>query len=236
MKPFVSIIIPALNEEKYIEATLKSIRNQYYKGKYEIIVADWMSKDDTVKIAKKYADKVVTVKEKGVARGRNIGAKLAKSDVLIFVDADTVLTPNVLNAINDKMQNDKIAGGTCLFLPNDNKLLHKVMAILGNAILIMSTKTKFSYAPAMCTFYRKDIFEKEGGFNEGFASCDDNDLATRIKKHGKFVFVMKPVLTSFRRYEKGGYIKTFSTYITHTIHYLQNGTVPKTKFKLEAIR
>ena len=70
--PSVSVIVPTLNEEKYLESCLKSIKNQDYQGEYEIIVSDGGSKDKTLKIAKKYADKVITCDKKGIAYGRNI--------------------------------------------------------------------------------------------------------------------------------------------------------------------
>jgi glycosyltransferase involved in cell wall biosynthesis len=88
-----------LNEEKYIETTLLSIKNQDYKGKYEIIMVDSNSKDRTVKIARKYADKVIVTKRRGVSVGRNIGARLAKGEILLFVDAYTVLLPNVIREL-----------------------------------------------------------------------------------------------------------------------------------------
>ncbi len=90
MKPVVSVVIPTLNEGKYIKQTLESIKNQTYK-KIEIIVCDSYSKDNTVKIAKKYTNKVI-VKKTNVSEARNLGAEQAKGNILVFVDADTILT------------------------------------------------------------------------------------------------------------------------------------------------
>jgi glycosyltransferase involved in cell wall biosynthesis len=108
--PFVSVIIPTLNEEKYIETTLLSIKNQDYKGKYEIIVVDSNSKDKTVKIARKYADKVIVTKRRGVSVGRNIGAEVAKGEILLFVDADTTLLPNVISKVVRHLRRKKVVG------------------------------------------------------------------------------------------------------------------------------
>ena len=108
--PFVSVIIPTLNKEKYIETTLLSIKNQDYKGKYEIIVVDSNSKDMTVKIARKYADKVIVTKRRGVSVGRNIGAEVAKGEILIFVDADTTLLPNVISKVVGHLRRKKVVG------------------------------------------------------------------------------------------------------------------------------
>ena len=81
----ISIIIPAYNEEKYLPKLLECIKKQTYKG-YEIIVADAGSKDRTGQIAKKYGCKVV--KGGMPAVGRNNGAKVAKGNILLFLDAD----------------------------------------------------------------------------------------------------------------------------------------------------
>ena len=84
----ISIIIPAYNEEKFLPKLLRSIRKQAYKNK-EVIVADASSTDRTAEIAGEYGARVV---EGGMpAVGRNNGAKKAKGDIFLFLDADVVL-------------------------------------------------------------------------------------------------------------------------------------------------
>ncbi|OYT33718.1 MAG: glycosyl transferase family 2, partial [Candidatus Aenigmarchaeota archaeon ex4484_52] len=78
-KPLLSIIIPTLNEEKYIPLLLNSIKKQTYKN-YEIIVCDSHSKD-----------KCYSIDKKGPGHGRNIGAKYAKGRYLLFFDSDTII-------------------------------------------------------------------------------------------------------------------------------------------------
>ncbi|PAV24503.1 hypothetical protein CF392_15895 [Tamilnaduibacter salinus] len=88
-----SIIIPALNEEKHIKECLESITNQtLQRFFYEVIVVDNGSSDATTEIAQEYADEVhINVKGK-VGAVRNYGAKIAKTDILVFLDSDCVLT------------------------------------------------------------------------------------------------------------------------------------------------
>lgn len=89
----MSIIIPTLNEEKFLPRLLDSIKKQDSKD-YEIIVADAGSKDATVEIAKKYRCKIV---QGGLpAKGRNEGAKIAQGDLLLFLDADVQLPSDFL--------------------------------------------------------------------------------------------------------------------------------------------
>src|SRR5437867_2701970 len=106
MKPLVSVIIPSLNEENYIEKSLKSVKAQDYKNDIEIIVADSNSKDNTAKIARKYA-KVIVTKRKGISVGRNVGAKKARGEILLFLDADTILMPNVVSEVVRYLEENK---------------------------------------------------------------------------------------------------------------------------------
>ena len=97
----VSIIIITLNEEKYLPRLLDSLKQQTYKD-FEIIVSDSNSNDKTVEIAKEYSKnfKEFSIKKLGIAKGpaygRNQGAKLAKYENLLFLDADTILPSNFL--------------------------------------------------------------------------------------------------------------------------------------------
>src|SRR3989338_341684 len=84
----LSIIIPTLNEEKYLAKLLDSIKNQGFKD-YEIIVADNNSKDKTRQTAKKYGCRVVDGGKPPIAR--NNGAKAAKGNLLFFIDADCII-------------------------------------------------------------------------------------------------------------------------------------------------
>ena len=111
----LSIIIPTLNEEKNLPNLLKSIERQGLSNpeKLEIIVADAGSQDRTREIAKEFGCKVI----KGglPAKGRNEGAKVAKGDLLLFLDADVVLTENCLKEALKEFQERNLAVASCLF-------------------------------------------------------------------------------------------------------------------------
>ncbi|MEK6808602.1 MAG: glycosyltransferase family A protein, partial [Nanoarchaeota archaeon] len=87
----ISFIIPAYQEEKYIERTLRSIPDNFEK----IVVCNGCS-DQTYNIAKKYAE-VINISEKNVSKARNLGAKIAKNNLLVFLDADTRLSRDAFN-------------------------------------------------------------------------------------------------------------------------------------------
>ena len=91
----VSIVIPTLNEEKYLPILLQSIKKQDFKD-YEIIISDAFSIDKTIEIAKEYGARVIRDKKKLPARQRNNGVKIAKGEIILFLDADTKLPDDFL--------------------------------------------------------------------------------------------------------------------------------------------
>jgi cellulose synthase/poly-beta-1,6-N-acetylglucosamine synthase-like glycosyltransferase len=223
-KKLVSIIIPTLNEEKCIESTLKAIKNQDYKGKYEIIVADGMSKDNTIKIAKKYTDKIVLVEKKGAGAGRNAGAKIARGEILLFIDADTIILFNTLSEIVKPFKKKKVIGATCPIVPLSPKARDFVLYWLFNQFVKTSIKSKIPQIAGICCAYRKSSFEEIGGFDESLKVFEDIDLSKRISKLGEIVFVEKTfVITSMRRIEAWGRTKAARKYITFYLNYILTG-------------
>ncbi len=217
----ISIIVPALNEEKYIEPTLKALENQDYKGKYEIIVADGMSKDNTVRIARKFADKVITVKQRGVAAGRNEGAKIAKGEILLFLDADTILLFNGLTEISRPFRTKKVVGVACPILPLSPEAKDFALYWSFNQFMKKSMETKKPQIPGICCAYRKKAFEKIGGFNEYLNTLEDFELSERISKEGKIVFIENTLaLTSNRRIRKWGRMESIKKYLKLYFNYI----------------
>lgn len=187
----LSIIIPAHNEEKYIESTLKSIKNQPFKD-YEIIVVCNGCIDFTYKIAKKYTNKVFNIKEANVSKARNYGASKAKYNKLIFLDADIQLTKNTLPIIS------KInCFGTCKALPDKNKLSHSIIMKIKNLI----NRTGRSTGLIFCN---KNIFEKVK-FNEFKRLGEDTEFIKNCKKYSNFKFTNTYVINSMRRFNSLGY-------------------------------
>lgn len=106
----LSIIIPTLEEEKYLPLLLGSIKKQKFQGEYEIILADAGSRDKTKEIAKNYGCKIIA--GGSPARGRNEGVKIARGELILFLDADTTLPENSLETFifEFKKRNLDIAG------------------------------------------------------------------------------------------------------------------------------
>ena len=138
----ISIIIPTLNEEKYLPKLLGCIRNQAYKN-YEVIVADAGSKDKTREIAKKHGCRIV--KGGMPAVGRNSGARIAKGSILLFADADIQFDKNFLkNAVNEfEKRNLDVAG--CYIYPLGRNVIDKLFFAVFN---LWTFATQFFYPNA----------------------------------------------------------------------------------------
>jgi glycosyltransferase involved in cell wall biosynthesis len=227
--PFVSVIIPTLNEEGYIENCLKALKAQDYKGKFEIIVADGKSKDNTVKIAKKYADKVVVVDKKGVAVGRNVGARVARGEIFIFMDADTVAAFNLITEIVKGFEKG-VVGVTCPVVPLSANMSEFLLYWFYNQFMKATLHTKKPQVAGMCCAYRREAFEKFNGFDENIITCEDYDLSERISKLGKIKCVDSTfVMTSPRRIRKWGKTRAAAKYLKFYFNYLLLGKNPDLK-------
>jgi glycosyltransferase involved in cell wall biosynthesis len=201
-KIIVSVIIPTLNEEKYIGRTLKLLNNQTYpRDKYELIVSDSSSNDNTVKIAKKLADKVVVCKRKSAGFGRDYGAKFAKGEILGFVDGDTIVSKTWVEGLVEELSNKKIIACTGP-LDNIEKDSPKINAFfkVWNAQSILSILLHFPIFPGFNIGARKKEFFKVGGFPKANMLCEDMELSLRLGYIGTVGFNQKmSVKTSSRR-------------------------------------
>ncbi len=211
----ISVIIPTYNEEKNIEKCLKSLLKQSLPRKeYEIIVVDGKSKDKTVKIAKKYADKVIQQKSKGVGGARNDGVKLAKFELIATTDADCTLPENWLEKIKQGFENEVIlVTGNMKFVGYDfyenvlSALIRSPLKIIYGSNLLMP-------CPGPNMAFRKKEFLKIGGFKD-IPVLDDFEIYTRLRKEGKCRYNPKIVVsTSARRMKKAGIVKTHYLWAT----------------------
>lgn len=220
-RPKVSVIITTKNEEKYIEACLRSLQCQTFRD-FEIIVTDSKSRDRTVKIARKYANKVI-VKETNVSQGRNLGAENARGGVLVFVDADTVLLPDTLEKTFEVFKNRKIIGATCPILPLTVETKYVWIYMFYNKFVKSSIKVGRPQVTGLYCAYRKDAFKNVDGFDEHVGILEDFHLSSRISKLGKIKFVESTlVLTSHRRLKKLG-IRAPDRYVRAWLRMIRTG-------------
>ncbi len=216
--PLVSVIIPALNEEKYIEKTLKSVKAQSYP-RIEIIVVDNGSHDSTREIAKKYADRVLIEKRKGVSYARNTGARAAKGEILLFVDADTELERDFVEKIVKAFRNRNVVCATGFVKAKGRAVYRAIYSLSSLAVLLLSLLRcpRFYGIVFAC---RKCAFEKAGGFDESLKTCEDLELTRKLSKMGRCVFVREAVaFSSPRRLEKKGILATVIFHVLNFFRY-----------------
>ena len=205
-KPLISVIVPTLNEEKYIEKTLLSLKSQTLsRKKFEIIVVDSSSNDNTVKIASKHADKVIVISKKGISLARNIGAKSARGKILAFIDADTHPSKNLFKEVLRCFKNKNVVGCTCRIIPQKEKLIYNLAFFVYSFILRVFMFIGLSLAPGIAIFCRKEVFDKLGGFNTKMKFSEDFEFMQRLGREGKICILNNAfVKTSVRRIEKYG--------------------------------
>jgi glycosyltransferase involved in cell wall biosynthesis len=199
----ISVIIPTLNEEKYIEDCLKAISTQDFpREKYEVIVSDGASTDKTAKIAKKYADKVVVSKKRGIWWGRNYGAKFAKGKYLVFIDADTIIDRDYLKTVHPYLERGYIGVSTYFNFSGKTKTI-RIANQVSNIYWILSDaiRRKGLFGFNLCT--PQKIFARVGGFKD--TDLEDVRMYRELSKVGKTIRLReRKVVTSSRRLEKFG--------------------------------
>jgi len=225
--PTLSIIIPTLNEEKYLPILLSQITKQNFTD-YEIIIADAGSTDKTVEIAKSFGCKVV----KGglPAKGRNEGAKVAKGEIFLFMDADNIYLPDrFLEKLISEFKRRNLGVASFPIYPKGN-FIDKICYFLYNKFVeIFQRWTAFA---TNCVLIKREVFENIGGFDEEVFIGEDHDLAKRAAKISKFGFIKtEPILTSARRFEVDGRFKTYGKYLLAGIYMLFFGSVKKKLFE-----
>ena len=114
--PLLSIVVPAYDEERWLGPTLAALHAAARSAgvPYEIVVADDASSDGTARVAREAGARVVEVTHRQIAATRNAGARAARGDLLLFVDADTVVTPAVVVAAVAALRAGAAGGGAGL--------------------------------------------------------------------------------------------------------------------------
>ena len=208
----ISVIVPTYNEEKNIERCLKSLENQTIpRNKFEVIIVDGQSKDRTVDIAKKYADKVIQQKSKGVGGARNDGVEIARGNIIAVTDADSILFKNWIERVQKNFK-EKVVIGTFGFLkPIDfngvrklEKIIYEIVFEISNILLILMAKIGYYHLCGSNCAFRRETFLKIGGYSH-LPYSDDIEIMKRLKPFGEIILDKRMrVKYSVRRIKKMG--------------------------------
>lgn len=204
----LSIVIPTLNEAQYLPALLQSIKEQNYPC--QIIIADAGSTDQTVTIAKQNGCQVI--KGGNPSFGRNQGASLAESDLILFLDADTILPPGFLQANATEFYQRKLAVAAGQGLPLSKHPVDWCAFTFANWFIVLLQAIR-PFANGFCILIKKELHDKINGFDQSISFAEDSEYVDRAAKQGKFGVLGKKILVSPRRFVKEGRFKLIGKYI-----------------------
>jgi len=194
----VSIIIPVLNEEKAIPALMKNLYLQ--EGEYEIIIVDGGSTDQSLEICKEYNNLTVITSEIGRANQMNMGAAVARGEILLFLHADTLLPRGGIKSIEAAMEDDDTVGGSFYMkfdMESFSFRFFSVFTRINSAYLTYGDQG---------IFIKKSVFEEIGAYKQ-LPILEDFEIQKRLRKKGRFIKLPLPVTTSARRFLHNGIFK-----------------------------
>ena len=187
----VSVVIPALNEEKVVVQTIKSVLDE---GVTETVVVDGGSIDGTVRVASSLAR--VLSNAPGRARQMNKGADHVQGDLILFLHADTRLTPGAIGAVQTAVEAGAQAGCFRLRFDSDSPVLRAFAAFTALPLASLCFGDRG-------LFVTRELFNEVGGFAE-IPIFEDLEIVRRLKTKARFARVKHPVITSSRRFEEVG--------------------------------
>jgi rSAM/selenodomain-associated transferase 2 len=196
----LSVIVPMLNEERAIRATLDSIRRAAPGA--EIIAVDGGSTDASAEIVKARGVELLTA-PRGRARQLNAGAAHARGDVLVFVHADTLVPATFSSDIAAALADPQVAGGRFDLELDEASLAASTLSKL----ISLRSRIMRSATGDQAIFVRTDVFHAMGGFKE-LDLCEDVDFARRLRRRGGIACLRSRVVTSARRWRQQGMLRT----------------------------
>ena len=192
----ISFIVPAFNEATLLGGTLDALHAAAgpLHENYEILVVDDASTDATAVVASRHGARVVRVSHRQIAATRNAGARVAAGDCYFFVDADTLVTREVLAAALEALRDGAVGGGAALRFDSEAPLYARVLTPIALGVLRV-----FRDAPGCFIFCTREAFIAVGGFDEAFYGAEDLVMSRALEQHGRFVILREAVTTSGRK-------------------------------------
>lgn len=235
-RPFISIVIPTLNEERCLPRLLSDLSRQKYRN-FEVIIIDGKSEDDTYEVVMEYKKKLVLScylsEVRNVSYQRNLGAEKAKADYILFLDADVQIPESFIGKIKKRLGKEK--GLVYILSVRPEKKLEQFRQLFDfiNYMVMISQYTlkPFSTGGGSMIFDRL-LFERLGGFDEKLFLSEDHEIVQRAQAWGVRAKFLNDVYIrySMRRSQHDGRIMLLYKYIRSTAHLLFVGKIEKKIF------
>jgi rSAM/selenodomain-associated transferase 2 len=197
----LSVIIPTLNEAAYLGSAIAAVRARAAQGAPEVIVADCGSADGTVELAARLGVAVIGpgLALDSRAAAANAGATRARGDVLLFVDADSVVPAGYDRAIRHALRDPQVVGGAFEFALDGPELRLRLVEVINRVRYRIWPR----YYGDQGLFVRAAAFRRAGGYPRR-RILEASDLARALARHGRLVLSHRPMKTSARRFREGG--------------------------------
>ena len=190
----ISFIVPAYNEEAELPGTFRAIHSAAIGYEYEIVLVDDGSTDATAAIGKQFGARVISITGRQIAAARNAGAKAARGDVFIFVDADTRIGPPHVRGALDALDNGYAGGGGRLAFDGEIPPWGKVMFLVFSTLYF-----GLNLGAGAFLFTTRANFFATGGFDEIYYAGEEVFFTIALKRFGKFTLLPDPAITSGRK-------------------------------------
>ena len=174
----LSIIIPAFNAEKYLKEAVESAAGQCPGLEKEIIIIDDGSKDHTADIAAGLADRLIRKNRGGAASARNAGFSEASGDLVLFLDADDVMTPGSIELLYKAMKD----GADAVFAKAEDFISEELS--IEEAAQLAPRGDAYFGGLAGCALIRKEVFDRIGLFDAALSSGETVDWMLRLQGSG----------------------------------------------------
>jgi glycosyltransferase involved in cell wall biosynthesis len=210
----ISIIVPALNEEKLLERMLRQFTPALVSAyDLQLVVSDGGSTDRTLEIARRHAHKVVENTQRikqTISLGRNEGARNADGDVLVFLNADTLVKDpdRFFPRILEELRAPGVVAVTCsvAVYPEEESAIDRRYHGFYNWFFYMMNRVGMAMGRGECHVMTAEVFRRVHGYADRIAAGEDYDMFRRIVKLGRVTFVRDVVVyESPRRYRRYGY-------------------------------
>lgn len=206
----LSIVIPALNEEKFLPNLLTSLAKQT-RLDFEVVVVDGSSKDNTVAVARSFSPKLpklqVCISEKAnVALQRNLGARATEGEWLVFIDADSTLLPYSIERLECFIEEQNPKLFTTWFRPDSEVSGDALFTLITNLYVEGSMVVRRPITPSTLTVVRREVFDLVGGYTEDLTFGEDYDFTRKIAARGIAPQILRETLyvLSLRRVRREG--------------------------------
>lgn len=216
--PDVSFVVPAKDESAYLSDTLDSIRDLETDASYEVIVVDGGSVDETPTIATAYGARLVRQRNGGIGAGRHLGALRANGEWLAFVDADTTVRSDYLEAMLSFVREHDLDAATskCRIC---GCYRGRVMQVTINGLF---SRLERPILPGFNFFIRRDVYEETGGFPD--VPNEDTAFSRALGRSHRTAYCPRVLVeTSARRIRTSGLVGTLYHYLRLDLQRLKAG-------------